>query len=413
MRTLKLLAVLALTLPWVASCYVDEELGANALPSTGELMRRYVSIGNSITAGFQSAGINDSTQHESYAVLFARAVGTSFAVPSLNLPGCPPPLVNNLTGEVVPPPLPPPGCALRGVEHLPPYFNNLAVPGAHAIDPLENLDAESNANILTMLILGGKTQVEAMMDVNPTFVSVWIGNNDVLGALTSSTNPGDPAEITPQAQFESRVSGIFDAVDATGAKGAVISVANVAAIPYASAGATYWCLSAGAGGACGMPPAFPPNFTVNVNCAPSPVVPTSQGENILVPWTIGIVKILTAAQGLPQDLDCSNDAEVVTPSELAGMLDAVDGYNTYLAAQASARGYAYFDINPALFDAVASGVIPPFPNIPPDAPLSPVTFGSLFTLDGVHISAEAHALVADSLISAVNQTFATTIPFVP
>ena len=162
-----------------------------------------------------------------------------------------------------------------------------------------------------------------------------------------------------------------------------------------------------------MPPAFPPNFTVNVNCAPSAVVPTSQGENILVPWTIGILKILTAAQGLPQDLDCTNDAEVVTPSELAGMLDAVDGYNTYLAAQASARGYAYFDINPSLLDAIANGDIPLFPNIPPDAPLSPVTFGPLFTLDGVHPSAETHRLIADSLISAVNQTFATTIPFVP
>ena len=85
MRTLKLLAVLALALPLATSCYTDEQLGAAPLPNTGELMRRYLSMGNSITAGFQSAGINDSTQQLSYPVMFARAVGTSR--PAMTPPG--------------------------------------------------------------------------------------------------------------------------------------------------------------------------------------------------------------------------------------------------------------------------------------------------------------------------------------
>jgi len=408
---LKLLAVLALALPWVTSCYVDEQLGANPLPNTGELMRRYLSIGNSITAGYQSAGINDSTQNLSYAVFFARAVGTGFAVPSLNMPGCPPPFINNLTQERVPPALPT-GCALRSHEPLPPFFNNLAVPGAHVIDPLNNLDAESNANTLTMLILGGKTQVQAMADANPTFVSVWIGGNDVLGALTSSTNPGDPTQITSQADFEARYGAILDGVDGTQASAALISVPDVALIPYSSRGATYWCLKTGA---CpGVPPApFPAIFSVDNSCSPSAVGAGGQGENILVPWTVGIVQILTAAQGLPQTLDCTDDSQVATPTEVAAMQAAVAGYNTYIAAQAAAGGYAYFDINPALIEAVVNGDIPPFPNIPADAPLSPVTFGPLFSLDGVHPSTETHRLVTDSLISAVNRTFGTTIQQLP
>ena len=411
MRTLKLLAVLALALPWVTSCYVDEQLGAAPLPNTGELMRRYLSIGNSITAGFQSAGINDSTQNLAYPVLFARAVGTSFAVPSLNMPGCPPPFVNNLTQERVPPALPA-GCALRSTEPLPPFFNNLAVVGAHVIDPLNNLDAESNANLLTMLILGGKTQVQAMTDANPTFVSVWLGNNDVLGALTSSTNPGDPALITSQADFEARYGAILDAIDATGASGALISVGNITLIPYASLGQTYWCLKTGACPGVAQAP-FPPIFTVDISCSPSAVGAGGMGESILVPWTVGIVQILTAAQGLPQTLDCTDDSQVATPSEVAAMQAAVTGYNGFIAAQAASRGYAYFDITPPLIDAVVNGLIPPFPNIPADAPLSPLTFGPLFTLDGVHPSSEAHRLFADSLISVVNQTFGTTIQPVP
>ena len=409
MRTLKWLAVLALALPWATGCSTDEQLGASSLPATGELMRRYVAIGNSITAGFQSAGILDSTQRQSYAVLVARAAGTNFAVPALNFPGCPPPFVNNLTMELLGPPLPT-GCALRANDPLPPFFNNLAVPGAHVIDPLNNFDPTSNANPLTTFILGGKTQVQAMIDADPTFVSVWIGNNDVLGALTSLTNPGDPAEITPQATFEQSYGAILDAIDATGAKGILLSVANVAVIPYASGGATYWCLKTGLCPGVPMGP-FPPNFTVDVSCAPSAAVPSSQGENILVPWPIGITKLLTAAQGLPQTLDCTVDTDVVTPTELGGLLAAVTGFNTFIQAQANARGYAYLDVNPTLLEKVASGEIPPFPSIPPDAPNSPLTFGPLFTLDGVHPSATAHRLVADSVISTINQTFGTTMVF--
>ncbi len=410
MKTLKLLAVLALALPWVTSCYVDEQLGAAPLPNTGELMRRYLSIGNSITAGFQSDGINDSTHNLAYPALFARAVGTGFAVPSLNMPGCPPPLVNNVTGERVPPTLPT-GCALRSTEPLPPFFNNLAVPGAHVIDPLNNLDAESNANLLTMLILGGKTQVQAMTDANPTFVSVWIGNNDVLGALTSSTNPGDPAEITSQADFETRVRGIFDAIDLSGASSAVISVGDVTLIPYASRGFFYWCGSVSSMGLCGTPPQFPPTFTVDGSCAPA--VAGGQGDDNLVPWTVGVLKIAAALGGTPTFLDCTDDSQVATPAEVAGMVAAVDGYNTFLATEAATRGYGYFDINPSLQDAVDNGDIPPFPDLSGVPTGGAVTFGPLFTLDGVHPSSETHRLVADSLISVVNQMFGTTISPLP
>src|SRR3569832_2300724 len=56
------------------------------------LFKTYVSIGNSITAGFQSGGINDSTQMKSYAVLIARAANTGFRIPLLNRAGCPPPI---------------------------------------------------------------------------------------------------------------------------------------------------------------------------------------------------------------------------------------------------------------------------------------------------------------------------------
>ncbi|HET9295030.1 MAG TPA: hypothetical protein VFO06_12110 [Gemmatimonadales bacterium] len=410
MRLQRYTAALALALPLLAGCHEDDSLNSPDLSTSNGLMQRYVSMGNSITAGFQSAGINDSTQHESYAVLFATAANAPFFIPSLQGRGCPPPFTNNVTQTRV-------GggtsstCDLRQDEVLP-YVSNVAVPGATSFSPLDNLIPQANSNALTTFILGGRTQVQAMQDANPTFVSAWIGNNDVLGSLTNSSNPGDPALVTPQVVFESNYGQMLDAIEATGASAALIGVADVSVIPYTSRGATYWCLKTGL---CGVPAApFPPNFSVDISCAPSAAVPTSSGELILVPWPVGVPKIAAAAQGAPAGipqttLNCATDP-VVDPTELAGLQSAVAGFNSYIAAQAAARGMAYVDINSALLALVGTGAIPPFPDLSAALAGGSVGFGPYFSLDGVHPSALAHQLVADSLASAVNQTFATSIP---
>jgi hypothetical protein len=410
MKLQRYTAALALALPLLAGCYEDDPLNSPDLSTSNGLMQRYVSMGNSITAGFQSAGINDSTQHQSYAVLFAEAANAPFFIPSLQGRGCPPPFTNNVTQERV-------GggtagtCDLRQDEILP-YVSNVAVPGATSFSPLNNLIPQANSNALTTFILGGRTQVQAMQDANPTFVSVWIGNNDVLGSLTNSANPGDPALITPQVAFESNYGPMLDAIEATGASAVLIGVADVSVIPFASRGATYWCLKTGL---CGVPAApFPPNFGVDNSCAPSAAVPTSSGELILVPWPVGVPKIAAAAQGAPAGipqttLNCDTDP-VVSPTELAGLQSAVAGFNAYISAQATARGMAYVDINAALLALVATGAIPPFPDLSALGTGGSVTFGPYFSLDGVHPSALAHELVADSLASKVNQTFDTSIP---
>src|SRR5437764_1087833 len=59
-----------------------------------DIFRNYVAIGNSITAGWQSGGINDSTQQQAYPRLLAIQMGTPYKYASLVAPGCPPP-VNN------------------------------------------------------------------------------------------------------------------------------------------------------------------------------------------------------------------------------------------------------------------------------------------------------------------------------
>ncbi len=405
----RLLASFGLALPILVGCRADESLQAPDLSNNSGLFQRYVSMGNSITAGFQSGGINDSTQLESYAVLVAEQAKAPFFVPLLNRPGCPAPFLINST---VPPSRVggggPTNCALRNVAPLP-YVSNVAVPGVTSFGIEDNTSAFAGTNALTQLILGGRTQVRAMMDAQPTFVSVWVGNNDVLASLTDDVDPGNPTLVTPEGAFEANYGPILDSIEKVGAKAILIGVTDVTSLPFASSGATYFCLKTGACPGVPLAP-FPATFTVLANCAPAPF---AKGDSILVPWTKGVPKITAAALGATTTLDCSADGDVVLPNEYATLRHAVAGYNAFIASEAHKRKWAYLDVNPPLLASrVDPAKIAPFPTLPTGPTQPDVLFGSLFSLDGVHPSGAAHRIVADSIIAVVNRTYGTTIPLV-
>src|SRR5436309_14209201 len=226
-------AVLGLLLA-IAACQNEKLNRPFAVTPVDQLFDRYVSMGNSITAGFQSGGINDSTQSQAYPVLLARAMHAPFFTPLMRQPGCPPPYTNVFTqtrlgGGAAPP------CALRKTQAVaPPFISNTAVPGAAVNDVYENV--APRANQLTQFFLGGLTQVQMARRAEPTFVSLWIGNNDVLGAVLAASS-GDSNLITPVAQFQTNYSALLDSITSIDPRGAiVVGVANVTSIPYTSLG---------------------------------------------------------------------------------------------------------------------------------------------------------------------------------
>lgn len=368
------------------------------------LFERYVSMGNSITAGYQSGGINDSTQLQAYPVLLARSMHSPFFVPLMRRPGCPPPYTNVFTQARVS------GgtsttCALRVVPaQAPPFISNTAVPGAEVINTYNNLDPADTSIVWTTFFLGGLTQVQMMRRADPTFVSVWIGSNDVLGAATNSTNAGDSTRITPVATFQTRYGILLDSVEAAGPGGAIlIGVANVTAIPFFSLGSTYFALKAG-----GV--TFPAIFTVSANCAPSPA---GRGDSTLVPFPYGAALVGAAAAGAPRNLDCADTVpQIVVPAELRKLATTVTAYNAYISGQATARGIAYLDPNGALdsLRTIATAVRP-FPLIGQPCTANP--FGTAFSCDAVHPSAATHRLLAEKLRQAINTAYTTAIPPIP
>jgi hypothetical protein len=177
----------------------NKDSGLVAPKPIDDIFKSYVAIGNSITAGYQSSGINDSTQAQSFAAILAHQMGTRFAFPALAKPGCAPPIANFLTQARV-------GsgtsttCAFRSPGFVTFALNNVAVPGITSFDPtaVGGTPGAQNSNPLVELILGGKTMVQKALEVQPTFATIWVGNNDVLQPAIT----GLPATATTQATFQ-------------------------------------------------------------------------------------------------------------------------------------------------------------------------------------------------------------------
>lgn len=399
---------------------------------------RYVAFGNSITAGFQSGGINDSTQMLAYPALLAGQMGTAFHAPLLNFPGCPPPLLNIFTQTPVAS-AGPAGCAFRDAD-IPEYYTNVAIPGAAVLDVYDPLGSGSRSNTLTSIMGGGRSQVENAAASMPTFVTVWIGNNDALGAALNTANPGDPAAVTPPATFTARYTAMMDSIDALGTVqgGVLIGAVQVALAPYFTQGRVWKgfelqydatldsAISAATGGA------ITTLNTLDVGAAClafSPIPGTSDTAWTLVPFAVGgpmlaaanakvdsvLGGILSPLAVVPVTMGCG-DTQVITNTEVLNLLSAVTQYNATIEAAATARDWIFLDPNDLLEGLAGTpGAILPFPAFPGLPGVTPemsqnTPFGSALSRDGIHPSTSAHRLVTNALIQAINAKYQTTIP---
>ncbi len=378
----------------LAACDSKTDVLSPSLSGGNEMFHSYVALGNSLTSGYQSGGINDSTQKQSYARLLAMQMGTQYHYASLAGRGCTPPVANALTGALVGN-APAGTCDLRSTASVTDVLNNVAVPDAHVADPTSSSTPYSNA--LTTFILGGKTQVQRALDARPTFATIWIGNNDALAPTLSGLY--QPIAITP-AQFQTYYDAMISQLlaGAPDVKGVLLGIGKGQYLPQmvASQYITTTTMSAITGKA----------VTVDPGCATS----TSLVNVVLLAKAIRAgthPTIVACDKGIyPAPI---GDVYVLDAAEQVTMNAFIDGLNTYISNKANAIGFAYYNPNIMFAAKRAAGTIPPFPNFSSGT----APFGTIFSLDGVHPNAAGHILVANDLIATINAKYGTTLKPLP
>src|SRR4051812_46622632 len=367
-------------------------------PNTGTAnFTTYVALGDSLTAGFSSGSINQIYQTNSYpALIYRQATGktTGFEQPLVSPPGLPGILRLVSLRPLVIAPTPGTGQPINlGLQR--PY-NNMAVPGATLHDLLTKTMSTS-ANDPTDLILRrlGFTQLQQGLSLKPTFVTLWIGNNDVLGAATSGiVIPG--VTLTPVEQFQADYTAVVTAIASTGAKMAVANIPDVTSTPFVTTVPRIV-----------VNPAT--NQPVLINGQPVPLIgpngPLQAGDFVLLTATAELAQ----GRGIPAALGGSglplSDSSVLSKAEVATINDYVIAYNQIIAKAASDKGAALVDANALLKNLATNGIV-----IGGIDYTSAFLTGGVFGYDGVHPTAFGYAYVASQFIDAINRQFGGSIP---
>ncbi|MDG3582412.1 G-D-S-L family lipolytic protein [Galbibacter pacificus] len=226
----------------------------------------YVSVGNSLTAGFADNALYLKAQQNSYPAImagqFGLAGGGDFIQPLVdgNLGGLlnggqiisGTRLVLQIDAEGNRAPVSLEGTPTTDItNHLDGPFNNMGIPGAksfHLLAPgYGNIAGVENRNANPYFVrIASSTDATVIGDAvaqDPTFFSLWIGSNDILsyasqgGDGEDQTGNTDPTtygynDITDPNVFASVYNEELKALTSTGAKGVVANVPEVTSIAY-------------------------------------------------------------------------------------------------------------------------------------------------------------------------------------
>lgn len=459
---IKLLSVVLLTVFFIISCDDFSEIDApvqNNISGSANFAR-FVSIGNSITAGYQSGTIYQSGQMYSYGNLIAQQVGVDFQIPYVSDPGLGGRMeLQNLLPTIY---INPSKGSLLNANYPAPY-NNLGVPGALTYDVLFATNSTNCASalfanspnpyfdvVLRNSVLNKGTQLEQALSLAPTFITLWIGNNDVLGYATSGgTAPSAPTDNGQFGQLFGGISqGLSQYATQTGAKVVVANIPSVTAIPFfttvgplvAINPAVEWWKIRASQIASGLPLTgliygsheggtnlgqLPYNigFADSSALLNSTTLITLKGQTyapLLGQQTGKFYRVnnLTIPLGVdttkPFGFHPQNpfpDAFVLDPDEISTAGNAVTAYNTTIAGLAQNFGFGFVDIN-TKFNQFRAG------DFSGGTVVNGIKFktsyitGGLFSLDGVHPSNQAHGIVANEFINVINSKFGANIPLV-
>ena len=472
----------------VTSCKTDFETDMSKIQVTsGEAdFSKYVALGNSLTSGYRDGALYADGQRESYPAMIAgqmqRAGGGTFTQPLVpdniggftNVPG----FRGKLTLQVVNGALTPVySTAVSALDRLTGTYNNMGVSGAKSFHlvasgygDMAGLAAGTANPYFVRFASSSTTSVlEDAKAQNPTFFSLWIGNNDVLSYATSggvgtnqtgNTNPRTYSsnDITDPNVLAGSIRTVLEGMRSVGAtKGVIANIPNVTSIPFFTTvpynavpldearatalnaqlvGRLKPVLTALGQGdrlktlVVGQNPLLIKDETLTdlssqitaaltrngVSAAEAAFIGTTYGqarhttsEDLILLSTKPVIN--SKVTGVSEQFNKLGitypleDKYVLTKSEVAQVQTATNAYNTQIKALAEAYGLAFVDANAKMVELSKNS------GIQYNGVSYSTTFvtGGSFSLDGVHLTGKGYAVIANEFIKAINAKYKSNL----
>ncbi len=353
-----------------------------------EYFQGYYALGDSLTAGYQDGGLVDYYQKVSFPALLAKNAGVeNFALPLISPPGIPPVLQLFVSpkGQVYVAPISstygvPENLYYRGI------YNNLGVPGASSYDMLGTV---SDGGFHNIILRGMGTQLQLGIAAHPKLITLWIGNNDVLGAVLHG-KVIEGATITPVKEFQNNLTTIIGAlVNYTNAKIVVINLPRADLIPFT----TY----------------IKPYIEVQGQKVYliGPKGPLTDEDRVL----LTAQEYLSQGYGIPTQLGGNGqplpDGVILDAHERAVIEARINKFNSIISSLASQFNLPLLDINKLMQKASTEGIMVGGVRL-----TSRYLTGGIFSLDGVHPSTLGYALIANEVIKVMNENFNWDVPLI-
>ncbi len=399
---------------------------------------KYVAIGNSLTAGYADGGLYNTGISNSYpsmlALQFRGVGGGAFVQPFFSTAGADgdeyrrqvgiPSATNTprLYNTASCPSFKSSIIAVDGATNRLEEWsganggaiNNLGIPGIRVSDLKNPNYGVSNPtgsyNKYFERLLPGATG-QSYLDYataktsDATFVSFWLGNNDVLGYATAGAPDQTPQTmamgqwLTDLPTFTSNYNDMFNAIATGTKKGIVGTIPKVTTIPYFYV-VTHRLLMNGLRSA-GLDTN---TFKIRISTAAGVRV-SNESDLYLLAAAAAYRNIGTNGFGI-SPANPIPDNLVLDASEIAEINQRTDDFNAVITAAATAKDWAIFDAN-ALLSQVAS---------PQGVTSNGITYrstylqGGAFSTDGVHLTPAGYAVTANEMLRSINAKYGATIP---
>ena len=465
------LGLLLVSITLISSCENDDNdiIIVDDIPvSAGSAdFSNFVSVGNSLTAGFTDGALFIIGQENSFPNLLSQKFGLAGGGVFSQL------LMNDNIG----------GALLGGIQILNPRlffdgagpallpemptteisnirpgpYNNMGVPGAKSFHLLANGYGNiagvpgglANPYYVRMASNPNASILEDVLAQDPTFFTLWIGNNDVLSYATSGglgidqTGNPDPTtygsnDITDPTVFAGIYATINNALTANGSKGVIINIPYVTSIPYFTTisynpvpldAATAAAVNQGYvpynDGLLGLEAAgiitteerilrtitfmegqnavvFEDEYLTDLSGFGLPSIRQSTEEDLIVLIAASFIGTLvnndpTLVNGVSVPL---TDQWVLSSNEIAEVITATDSYNISIEQLANQKGLAFLNAKELMQEIATTGIL--FDDFIMESSL---VFGGTFSLDGVHPTQRGYALVANEVLKAIDAKY--------